>query len=143
MSKDDFDITTIGSDKASGKDFWARCVNFKPHSALGCHIPVKASDEVLWAYANTDKTKHYLRLTGPTPVIPFIPHIFFVTDGATGTPVQGATVDGISSDVQGRVRLTFKQLGPHNLKAEKNDDSIRSNTFSVDVVETVRGPAKL
>jgi len=142
-SKDDFDITTIGGDKASGKNFWARCVNFKPSSALGCHIPVKVDDEVLWAYANIDKTKYYLRLTGPTAVIPFIPHIFVVTDGATGAPIKGATVNGVSSDVQGRVHLTFKELGPHKLKAEKNDDSNRSNTLVVDVVETVRGPAKL
>jgi hypothetical protein len=141
-SRNDFDITTIGGDKASGKNFWARAVNFKPNSAFGCHIPVKAGDEVLWAYANTDTTKHFLRLTGPTVVIPFIPQTFFVTDGATGAPIQGAIVNGISSDDQGRVHLTFKELGPHNLKAKKSD-SIRSNTWVVDVVETLRGPAKL
>jgi len=128
----------------SGKHFWVKCVNFKPNNALGCHIPVKASDEVLWAYANTDKTKHYLRLTGPTVVIPFTPHVFLVTDGATGAPIKGAIVKGVSSDHQGRVHLTFKKLGPRKLKAEKKDDSIRSNTLVVEVAQTVvRGPAKL
>jgi hypothetical protein len=143
QSKQDFDITTIGGDKVTGNDFWARCVNFKPNNALGCSIPVIAGDEVLWAYATKNTTKYYLRLTGPSTVIPFIPQIFFVTDGATGTPVKGATINGVSSDDQGRVHLTFGVLGPQRLKAEKKPDSIRSNTFVVDVVETVRGPAKL
>jgi len=142
-SKQDFDMTTIGGDKVSGNDFWARCVNFKPNAALGCRIPVNAGDDVLWAYANKITTKYYLKLTGPSIVIPFIPQIFFVTDGATGTPVKGATVNGVSSDAQGRIHLTFQVLGPQRLKAEKNPDSIRSNTFVVNVVETVRGPAKL
>jgi hypothetical protein len=139
--KDDFDITTIDGDKVSGKDFWARCVNFKPSDALGCHIPVKAGDEVLWAYANTEKTKHYLKLTGPTVVKPFIPHVFLVTDGATGAPIEGATVNGVSSDDQGRATVAFKNLGAHRIKAEKNDDSIRSNTLIVEVARTP--PAKL
>jgi hypothetical protein len=96
---------------------------------------VKAGDQVLWAYA-TSKTKHYLKLTGPTVAFPSVPYVFVVTDGATGDPIKGASVPGHTgvSDNLGKLQLTFKKLGPHPLKAEKKDDSIRSNTWTVDVV---------
>jgi hypothetical protein len=99
---------------------------------------VKAGDQVLWAYV-TDKTKHYLKLTGPTVAFPSIPYVFVVTDGATGAPIKGATIQGhtAQSDDQGKVHITFKRLGSHPLKAEKKDDSIRSNMWPVIVVAKV------
>jgi hypothetical protein len=105
---------------------------------------VKSGDEVLWAYANVDETKHYLKLTGPTLVVPGEPAIYVVTDGRNGSPVKGASLHGKKTDDKGKVAIVFKKLGAHKLKAEKKPDSIRSNELVVHAVVTFRGPtAKL
>ena len=143
----DFDITTIGPDSASATNFWAICVNFTLNGARGCHIPVKQGDDVLWAYANKATTKFYLNLTGPTTATLGIRTPFHVTDGLTKLPVQGARVyiDGASpsapSDSGGNVDIIFNKLGSQGLKAEKPDDSIRSNKWPVNV--RPKGAAKL
>ena len=104
---------------------------------------MKAGDAVLFAYAHSG-VKYYLKLTGPTLVVPEVPVIYVVTDGKTGSPVKGATLRGKQTDDKGKVTLEFKKLGAHKLKAEKKLDSIRSNELVVDVVVTFRGPtAKL
>jgi len=56
-----------------------------------------------------------------------------VTDGSTGAAIQGATVGGQLTDVNGEATLTFGSVGLEHLKAEKSD-SIRSNALDVIVL---------
>jgi hypothetical protein len=130
---DDFFITSIDNETPSGKDFWAICLNFVPLTVGGCQQKVKKDDQVLFAYATENVTKHYLKLSGPALAILDHPVTLKVTDG-TGAPIQNATVDGQHTDAKGEVSITFNKLGIRKLKAEKKPDSVRSNQLVIDVI---------
>ena len=129
---DDFFITSIGGETATGDNFWAICLNFVPTKVGGCQQKVKKDDQVLFAYANRNATKHYLKLSGPDHwIVLVLPVMLTVTDEA-GAPVLGASVNGKFTDSQGRVFITFDSAGIKKLKATKQD-SVRSNEHVIHV----------
>jgi len=100
----------------------------------GCQQKVKEGDEVLFAYAKQHVTDNfYLKLTGPPVAVLFKPVTLVVTDGVGGLPVSRAQVGGQFTDDQGRVTLTFKQVGTQTLKAER-PNSTRSNALTIRVI---------
>ena len=56
-----------------------------------------------------------------------------VVDGSTGTPVQGASIDGVVTDASGNAVLTFPKKGVFEYKATAAN-SLRSNKLVVIVV---------
>ena len=56
-----------------------------------------------------------------------------VVDGTTGTPVQGASVDGVRTDANGDAVLVFAKRGVFTYKATMAE-SLRSNALVVVVV---------
>ncbi|KAF7341699.1 Surface cell-adhesion protein [Mycena sanguinolenta] len=128
---DDYFITSIGDSTETDSEFWGLLLNFKFTPVGGCQQEVDTTDHILWAF-NAFNAKHFLKLVGPTKAKKNIPTKFVVTDGMTGDPVQGATVDGGTSNARGVVIITFGKEGTHGLKATM-DGSIRSNQLQVDV----------
>ena len=91
-------------------------------------------DEVLFAYATANVTRHYLKLTGPKIAVLMRPVVLVVTDGGTDSPIKGAVVNGQRTDDQGRVTITFRRVGTQKVKAEREPDSIRSNELNILVI---------
>jgi hypothetical protein len=56
-----------------------------------------------------------------------------VTDGQTGKPISGASVEDKTTDNNGRADISFTSSGVKKLKAERSD-SIRSNTIVIVVI---------
>ncbi|KAI0274313.1 hypothetical protein BGY98DRAFT_994269 [Russula aff. rugulosa BPL654] len=130
---DDFFITSIGDETPKGKDFWFICLNFLPTEVGGCQQKVKKDDQVLFAYATQDVTKHYLKLSGPNIATIHFPVVLTVTDG-TGALIPKASVDGHLTDDHGRVSLVFDRVGTQKLKATRQPDSVRSNEHTILVI---------
>ena len=91
-------------------------------------------DEVLFAYATANVTRHYLKLTGPKIAVLMQPVMLVVTDGGTDSLIKGAVVNGQRTDDQGQVTITFRRVGTQKLKAEREPDSIRSNELNILVI---------
>lgn len=86
------------------------------------------TDHVLWAFdafSKTLSTNHGTYLWAKNH-----PLTITVTDGSSGQPVAGASVDGQLTDSQGHATITFTDIALKRLKAEKSD-SIRSNALEV------------
>ncbi|KAI0252210.1 hypothetical protein BJV78DRAFT_359031 [Lactifluus subvellereus] len=131
---DDFFITSIGIEKPTYPDFWAICLNFILTPVGGCQQKVKQDDQVLFAYATDVGTaNHFLKLSGPEIGVINVPVVLLVTDG-TGRPMQNANVDGHVTGEDGKVSITFPNVGTHTLKAERQPDSIRSNGLKIMII---------
>jgi hypothetical protein len=128
---DDYFITSIGHSTETATQFWGLLLNFQFTPVGGCQQEVNRNDDILWAF-DAFNAEHFLKLDGPAKVKKGVPATFVVTDGTTGAAVQGATVHGQTSGVDGKVVITFKADGVHGLKAKK-DGSIRSNKVEVKV----------
>ncbi|KAF8910412.1 hypothetical protein CPB84DRAFT_1763592 [Gymnopilus junonius] len=126
---DDFFITSIGGDTQTTTEFWGLLLNFQFTPVGGCQQEVQAADHVLWAF-NAFNAVHFLKLTGPREAQVNEPVVLTVTDGSTGSPVAGADVNGETSDDDGKVSVTFGEIGLNSVKAEKSD-SIRSNALNI------------
>ena len=99
----------------------------------GCQDEVKAGDQVLWAY-NAFNLIHFLEVTPKEVVVKKGKNqTVKVVDGSTGAPVQGATIDGVETDVNGDAVLSFEKVGIFEYKATAAD-SLRSNALYVTVV---------
>lgn len=98
----------------------------------GCQQEVKFSNEVLWAF-DAFNANAFLKLTGPITTRVNKDVVLTVTDGSSGSHIEGAAVDGKVTDVNGHVTLTFTSPGVKTLKAEK-ESAIRSNGLVVLVV---------
>lgn len=130
---DDYFITRIAEDTGNDDVAWGILLDFQFTPVGGCQQQVKNGDHVLWAFDAFNK-QHFLKLDGPVLVKSGVPATFTVTDGATGNPIEGATVGGPGvSGVGGEVQVVFHSLGKRSLKAERND-SIRSNRVEFLVV---------
>ena len=136
---DDFFITSIGGDTQTATQFWGILVNFEFTPVGGCQQEVNANDEILFAF-DAFNANAFLKLTGPTVrPVPDSPVNFIVTDGHTGKPVAGATLDaGFNtftsgpSDSNGRIVIIFNLPGLHQVKASR-PGSIRSNQVTIQV----------
>ena len=134
---DDFFITSIGGDIQTATQFWGILVNFEFTSVGGCRQEVNANDDILFAF-DAFNANAFLKLTGPGTAIVNQPTFFTVTDGQTGKPVAGATLDvgpGASaagtSDSNGQVSAIFMAVNTlHQVKASK-PGSIRSNRVTL------------
>jgi hypothetical protein len=128
----DFAIDRIGPDAAQPDGpFWGYALNFVSSQVGGCQQRVNAQDEVLFAYDYFSKA-HLLRLVGPARAVVGQPFQVTVTDGQTGSTIDGANVTGGSglTDAAGHVTVTLGAAGLDSLKAERSD-SVRSNRVQV------------
>lgn len=116
-------------------------------AAVGsCGDQIRSGDDVLYAYATG--SEQLLKLSGPSIVAPGASAALTVTDAATGLPVAGADVGGVTSGPDGTVHPTLADRGPHPFKASKTG-AIRSNRVDVCVTDgadgacstTLAGPA--
>jgi len=129
---DDFFITSIGGDTQTSTQFWGILLNFEFTPVGGCQQDVKAKDQILWAF-DAFNAEFFLQLEGPNIAHVNKPVVLTVTDGQTGKPVEGATVNGGTTDASGHVSVTFSHIGLQKLKATK-PDAIRSNELDILVV---------
>ena len=129
---DDFVITSIGGDTQTATEFWGILLNFDFIPAGGCQQEVKENDEILYAF-NAFSANFFLVLTGPSTARVGVPVTLTVTDGQTHKPVAGAAVNGVTSDANGKIVITFTQVGTQDLKATKSD-AIRSSTLVIQVI---------
>ncbi len=131
---DDYFITRIGPDAQTETQFWGILVNYQFIEVGGCQFQTQPNDEILFAFDAFNK-ENFLKLTRDQsgPLKTNTPFTVTVTDGQDGTPVEGATVGGQTTDANGQARITFSRRGKYQLKAERSD-SIRSNAISVHIV---------
>jgi hypothetical protein len=129
---DDFFITSIGGNTQTSTEFWGILLNFEFTPVGGCQQQVKHNDDILFAF-NAFNANFFLKLTGPATAHHGVPVTLTVTDGQTGNPVAGATVDGVTTDASGHATVTFAHIGAQHLKATKAD-AIRSNQLTVLVI---------
>ncbi|KAL0576841.1 hypothetical protein V5O48_005138 [Marasmius crinis-equi] len=135
---DDYFITSIGGDAQTSTQFWGLLVNYQFAPTGGCQSQVSSADEILWAFDAFSKN-HFLKLEAPITVKKGTSAQLKVTDGMTGAPVSGATVEemhgsntaaiGTSTD-DGYISVDFPHVGVYTFKASK-DDSIRSNGVAI------------
>ena len=86
----------------------------------------------MWAF-NGSNAKSLLKLTASSETAQVgKPYSVKVTDGATGDPIEGATVGDVSTDNAGVAEIIFKCSGMKKLKAEA-PDTLRSNAIKVTV----------
>ena len=105
--------------------------NFTPVG--GCQEKVQHGDDLLFAFDAFSKA-HFLKLEASKTTIQAGDSVTLtVIDGATGEPIEGATVGNVLTNTFGRATLSFKNLGVHVLKAERAD-SIRSNGIMLTVI---------
>ena len=126
---DDFLVTRIADSAQTLSQFWGLLVNFQFAQVGGCQQQVQTTDRVLWAFDAFSKA-HFLHITGPPSGHRNQPITITVTDGSSGQPISGASVEGRSTNSLGQANLTFTDVGWKRLKAEKSD-SIRSNALEV------------
>ena len=106
----------------------------------GCHDRLAPGDDVLWAFTPR-QDDDYTTVHG-TPFLKLSPAAvtvkkgkkFKVTviDGKSGTKIQGASVSGVTTDLQGTATLSFSKAGFYQFKATKIG-TVRSNLISVTV----------
>ncbi|KAJ7686305.1 hypothetical protein B0H17DRAFT_1072243 [Mycena rosella] len=128
---DDYFIISIGDTTETATQFWGLLLNFRFTPVGGCQQEVKENDDILWAF-DAFNAQHFLKLDGPTKAKEGVLATFVVTDGMTGESIEGATVDGKTTGVDGTVVITFRARGKHGLKATL-EGSIRSNEVNVKV----------
>ena len=87
---------------------------------------------MLWAFDAFNK-KYFLKVTpSALAVTKGSQRTVKVTDGSTGVPIEGAVIDGVTTDANGDAKLTFREIGVFKFKAERSD-AIRSNALVVAV----------
>ncbi|OBZ76315.1 hypothetical protein A0H81_03183 [Grifola frondosa] len=136
---DDFFITRIASSAETTTQFWGLLLNFQFTPVGGCQQEVQRGDRVLWAFDAFNKA-HFLSLSGPSSVRVGERITLTVTDGMSGTAIEGAQVvetgDGPGasleelSDANGEVSFTFTSPGTRAFKAGR-EDSLRSNAVEI------------
>ncbi|KAF9463971.1 hypothetical protein BDZ94DRAFT_1257897 [Collybia nuda] len=129
---DDIFVTSIGGDTQTTTEFWGILLAFEFTPVGGCQQRVKLGDHLLWAFDAFSKA-HFLKLDGPHTARRNKSITLTVTDGATGSPIAGATANGQTSDENGHIVVTFDDVGLKGVKAEK-PDSIRSNRLDIVVL---------
>ncbi|KAL0638372.1 hypothetical protein Q9L58_002514 [Maublancomyces gigas] len=127
---EDYYITRIGGSENSSPKFWGLLKGYEFITVGGCQERVSDGDQFLIAYEALD-TQLYLRLPSVSIYTKMgKPVIITVTNGTAQTPVSGATVDGQTTDADGKVTLIFNSIGFRELKAEKLN-AIRSNAIMI------------
>ena len=132
---DDFFISRIGSSSETATQFWGTLVDFQFTPVSDCQEEIHYGDLPLWAYDAFNKA-HFLDVTpGYMAVSPGASVTVVVTDGSTGQPVSGASINSVSTDANGNAAFNAPKVpGCYQFKATKSD-SIRSNAFYLSVVQ--------
>ncbi len=125
----DYTVDRVGPDAANSSQFWGQIVNSQFSQVGGCQEIVRTGDEVLWAYDAFSKDS-VLRLTSPAAATTGRPFGVRVMNGTNGQAASGATVEGSTTDAEGRATLTYLEAGIYRLKAERAN-SVRSNGVTV------------
>jgi hypothetical protein len=125
-------ITRIANTQNTGRKYWGAWLDYKSLDSGGCQHKVTDGQDILWAFDAFEK-KYLLKLAAPSEFA-LVGELYAVTvtDGSTGTPIEGAIVDGVTTDRDGVARITFMSPGVNTLKAEA-PDSLRSNAIRVTV----------
>ncbi|MCJ1358008.1 MAG: hypothetical protein MMC33_008006 [Icmadophila ericetorum] len=127
---DDFFITRIATDTETATEFWGLLVNFQFTPVGGCQFETNTGDEVLWAF-NAFNLEHFLKVTPGDGVVKRGGSITVtVTDGSTGEVIEGAVIDGVTTNASGEATLTFPHVGIFSYKATL-PGSLRSNALRV------------
>ena len=124
---EDFFVTSIGPDAQTSTQFWGLLSDFQFTAVGGCQFQPEGQKEVLWAY-DAFNAQGFLKLEveGKRIVKAGGKVKVRVTDGSTGTAVQGAKVGGSTTGSDGRAEVVVGKKGKVVLKAEKTGN-IRSN----------------
>jgi hypothetical protein len=126
----DFFITRIANDRQTTTEFWLGWLDYQSLQVGGCQQKVTNGQDVLWAFGVTQN----MRLLKLSPLIGIArvgtPYRLTVINGATGDPIEGATVDGVRTNSAGVAEITFESPGLRKLKAEAAD-CLRSNIIRV------------
>ncbi|KAL9596972.1 MAG: hypothetical protein Q9219_005441 [cf. Caloplaca sp. 3 TL-2023] len=111
-SFEDFLITSIVSDARADDQYWAIHVNNQCAQVGGCQREVKSGDNVLWAYEDIDPPVNLSEVTPDALLVEKgASRAVTVTDGQSGAAVQGATIDGVTTGVDGEAVSTFPNAG--------------------------------
>lgn len=129
---EDFFISRIAETEQTATEFWGTLVNYELIPVGGCQFALHNGDEVLWAF-NAFNAEHFLKLSGSHVATVGHPITVKVTEGSTGAPIEGAVVDGASTNSEGEAAVTFTHPGLERLKATE-PGSVRSNGLVVVVV---------
>lgn len=87
---------------------------------------------VMWIF-NAFNFEYFLKVTPAELVVTKgSSYTVTVTDGMTGKLIQGAVIDGVTTDASGRATLTFPKVGVFEYKATL-PGSARSNALYVAV----------
>lgn len=96
-------------------------------------MEVAAGDDVLWAF-DAFNVAHFLKVSpSDATVKKGKSQTVTVVDGMSGAPIQGAVIDGVTTDANGNAVLTFPKKGRFTFKATEAT-SLRSNALKVHVV---------
>lgn len=148
----DYLITTIGSDTSIGTNqFWAVLINYAFSPGGPCQIEVGPADQVVWAFDAIPKNA-FLKVEpwkiivkkGRTKTVTVTNEKrITVDDPKNGAPAEGALIDGVTTDANGKAVLKFPKRGVFRYKATRSD-AIRSNALVVIVVwkVTISGLSK-
>ena len=104
-------------------------MNFQFTPVGGCQFETKTNDKVLWAF-DAFNAQYFLELSGPKAGVKGEELEVRVVDGTTGTPVEGASVGGATTNATGYASITPAKIGLLQLKATKTG-SVRSNRLDV------------
>ena len=129
-SFNDYFITSIGTSTQTANQFWGLLVNYQFTPVGGCQAEVQPGDQVLWAFDAFNKNAFLKVEPRAIRVKKGQSKTVTVTDGKSGTPAQGALIDGVTTDANGKAVLTFPKGGVFSYKATKAD-AIRSNALAV------------
>ena len=127
---EDYFITSIDGTTQTSTQFWALLLNYEFTTVGGCQQEVGPGDHVLWAFDGFNK--HTILKVSPDRLVARVGQTRSVSviDGATGNPISGALIDGVTTDADGKATLSFSRRGVFEYKATR-DDSIRSNALYV------------
>jgi hypothetical protein len=112
--------------------------NWQFASLGACADDAQNGDETLFAYGTGSEV--LLKLTAPATAKPGEPVTVTVVNGATGAPIAGAQVGGVTTNDAGQAALPgYPDRGDHDLKATKSGEFIRSNRARVCVTDGADG----
>jgi hypothetical protein len=108
-------------------------LNYQLTPVGGCQQETKDGDYVLWAY-NAFNAKYFLQASADPEFTtqgcisgPGIPCTFYVRDGATKKPVEGALIGGVKTNASGIALVFCPTTSVFTQIKATFPDSIRSN----------------